>query len=324
MSDLEHENEHTADGPMRCGFVAVIGSPNAGKSTLTNALVGEKVTIVTHKVQTTRFAVRGVAIAGPTQIVLVDTPGVFAPRSRLDKAMVNAAWNGADDADAIVHVIDAGARVRLEQGEAKSGDRRMVEDDERVIEGLKTAGKQAILALNKIDLISRDYLLKLSQELFELGCYSDVFMISAKRGYGTDQLKSDLAERMPTGVWHYPEDQVADLPSRILAAEITREKVYLRLHEELPYASMVETEEWKRLRDGSIRVSQTIIIERDSQKPIVIGKGGSALKAIGEASRLELEEVMGCKVHLFLNVKVDPKWMNRRSHYTNVGLDFDA
>ncbi|MBO6729470.1 MAG: GTPase Era [Maricaulis sp.] len=314
----------SADTPLRCGFVAVVGSPNAGKSTLVNALVGEKVTIVTHKVQTTRFAVRGVAIDGPSQIVLVDTPGVFAPKRRLDKAMVNAAWAGVADADAVIHVVDASARDRMARGESKSGDSKMIEDDERVTEGLQRTGGKAILALNKIDLLERDRLLAISQNLFETGCYSDVFMVSAKRGYGVDTLKTHLSDLMPEGVWHYPEDQVADLPSRILAAEITREKVYLRLHEELPYASMVDTEVWKRLRDGSIRVEQSIIIERDSQKPIVIGKGGSALKAIGEASRKELEEVLGCKVHLFLNVKVDPKWMNRRGHYSDVGLDFDV
>ncbi|WP_300542940.1 GTPase Era [Maricaulis sp.] len=308
----------------RCGFAAIIGSPNAGKSTLTNALVGEKVSIVTHKVQTTRFAVRGVALEGQGQIVLVDTPGVFAPKRRLDKSMVAAAWAGADDADAIVHVIDAGARARLEHGGAKSGDKRMVQDDERVVEGLKRTGRKAILALNKVDLIERDHLLAMSQELYETGVYSDVFMISAKTGSGINQLKSFLAGLMPEGVWHYPPDQVADLPTRILAAEITREKVYLRLHEELPYASMVETEVWKRLRDGSIRVEQSIIVERETQKPIVLGKGGAAIKAIGEAARKELEEALGCKVHLFLNVKVDPKWMARRSHYKDVGLDFDV
>lgn len=238
--------------------------------------------------------------------------------------MVNAAWAGVADADAVIHVVDASARDRMARGESKSGDSKMIEDDERVTEGLQRTGGKAILALNKIDLLERDRLLAISQNLFETGCYSDVFMVSAKRGYGVDTLKTHLSDLMPEGVWHYPEDQVADLPSRILAAEITREKVYLRLHEELPYASMVDTEVWKRLRDGSIRVEQSIIIERDSQKPIVIGKGGSALKAIGEASRKELEEVLGCKVHLFLNVKVDPKWMNRRGHYSDVGLDFDV
>ena len=313
-----------SDQAQRCGFAAIIGSPNAGKSTLVNALVGEKVSIVTHKVQTTRFAVRGVALAGASQIVLVDTPGVFAPKRRLDKAMVASAWAGADDADIIVHVVDAGARARLVHGGAKSGDKKMVADDDRVTAGLKQYGKRAVMALNKVDLISRDQLLAMSQELFETGVYTDVFMISAKSGSGVDALKDHLAQAMPDGVWHYPEDQVADLPQRILAAEITREKVYLRLHEELPYASMVETEVFKPLRDGSLRIEQSIIVERTTQKPIVLGKGGSAVKAIGEAARKELEAVLGRKVHLFLNVKVDPKWMARRSHYTDVGLDFDA
>ena len=238
--------------------------------------------------------------------------------------MVAAAWAGAEDADAVIHVIDAGARARLEDGTPKSGDRLMVDDDNRVTAGLEKSGRKAILALNKVDLISRDKLLAISQALYETGVYSDVFMISAKTGSGVKQLKSFLAEKMPEGVWHYPEDQVADLPSRILAAEITREKVYLRLHEELPYASMVETEVWKKLRDGSLRVEQSIIVERDTQKPIVLGKGGSAVKAIGEAARKEMEEILGCKVHLFLNVKVDAKWMARRSHYKDVGLDFDV
>tara|TARA_R110000868_G_scaffold2321_1_gene17143 strand:+ start:2084 stop:3031 length:948 start_codon:yes stop_codon:yes gene_type:complete len=314
----------SAETETRFGFAAVIGSPNAGKSTLVNALVGAKISIVTHKVQTTRFAVRGVALLDQVQIVLVDTPGVFAPKNRLDKAMVRAAWSGADDADAIVHVIDVGARDRIEQGQPKPGDRLMVEDDDRVMEGLKLAERQAILVLNKIDTIDSDRLLAMSKELYDSGIYSDVFMISAKKGHGVPALKAQLAEQMPAGIWHYPEDQIADLPQRLLAAEITREKLYLRLHEELPYSSMVETEVWKKLRDGSIRVEQSIIVERDSQKPIVLGKGGAAVKAIGEASRRELEEMLGCRVHLFLNVKVDPRWMARRSHYSDVGLDFDA
>ena len=212
----------------------------------------------------------------------------------------------------------------MEHGGSKSGDSRMVEDDDRVTEGLRKSQQKAILVLNKVDLMPRDQLLAMSQDLYETGVYSEVFMISAKTGSGVPQLRAFLADLMPEGVWHYPADQVADLPARILAAEITREKVYLRLHEELPYASMVETEVWKKLRDGSLRIEQSIIVERETQKPIVLGKGGSAVKAIGEASRRELEEVLGCKVHLFLNVKVDAKWMARRSHYKDVGLDFDV
>lgn len=309
--------------PTRAGFAAVIGAPNAGKSTLVNALVGEKVSIVTHKVQTTRFAVRGVALEGPVQIVLVDTPGVFAPKRRFDKAMVHAAWAGTEGADAIVHVVDASARDRLEQGRAKGADRKTVEDDEKVIEGLKAAGAKAILALNKIDLMANERLLAMTAELFETGAYEEVFMISAKGGGGVKQLKARLAALMPESPWLYPEDQVADLPSRLLAAEITREKLYLRLHEELPYASMVETEAWRPLKDGSLRIEQSVIVERDSQKPIVLGKGGRAIKDIGAAARQELEEQLGCKVHLFLNVKVDPRWTEQRARYAEIGLEFD-
>ena len=314
----------SAEIDTRSGFIAVIGSPNVGKSTLVNALVGEKVSIVTHKVQTTRFAVRGVIMEGKTQIVLVDTPGVFAPKRRFDKAMVHAAWAGADGADMVAHVIDASARNRVAIGEAKGADKHTVEDDERVMEGLKSSGAKAILVLNKVDVLPREQLLEMSQSLFETGIYSEVFMVSAKTGSGVKQLKEHLVSLMQPGPWFYPEDQVADLPIRLLAAEITREKLYLRLHEELPYASMVETEAWKKLRDGSIRVEQSIIIERDSQKPIVLGKGGRAIKTIGEQARKELEELLDCKIHLFLNVKVDEKWMNKRAHYSDIGLDYDA
>jgi GTP-binding protein Era len=314
----------SAEQETRSGFVAVIGSPNVGKSTLVNALVGQKISIVTHKVQTTRFAVRGVMIQDDAQIVLVDTPGVFAPKRRFDKAMVHAAWAGADGADHILHVIDASARDRVGRGEPIGADKHTVEDDDRVIAGLSKAERKAILVLNKVDLLSRAQLLAMSQELYETGIYSDVYMISAKTGSGVEELKLHLASLMKPGPWFYPEDQIADLPARLLAAEVTREKLYLRLHEELPYASMVDTEAWKKLRDGSLRVEQSIIIERDSQKPIVLGKGGKAIKSIGEAARKELEEILECKVHLFLNVKVDPRWMERRSRYADIGLDFDA
>lgn len=308
----------------RSGFVAVIGSPNVGKSTLVNALVGQKVSIVTHKVQTTRFAIRGVMIHDDAQIVLVDTPGVFAPKRRFDKAMVHAAWAGADGADHVAHVIDAAARDRVTQGEAKGADKHTVQDDERVMDGLKAAERKAILVLNKVDVLPRDRLLAMSQELYESGTYTEVFMVSAKTGSGILQLREHIAGLMEPGPWFYPRDQIADLPQRLLAAEITREKLYLRLHDELPYAAMVDTESWKTLRDGSLRIEQNVIIERDSQKPIVLGKGGRAIKDIGESSRRELEEMLGCKVHLFLNVKVDPKWTERRSRYSEIGLDFDA
>ena len=317
-------SESESPAQTRAGFVAVIGAPNAGKSTLVNALVGEKVSIVTHKVQTTRFAVRGVAMHDDAQIVLVDTPGVFEPRRRLDRAMVAAAWTGADDADAVIHVVDAAARDRLASGKAKGADKHSVADDDRVVEGLKAAGKTAVLALNKVDLMPRERLLEISKDLFDTGAYSDVFMISAQNGSGVKSLKAFLAEKMTPGPYLYPEDQAADIPQQLLAAEITREKVYLRLHEELPYASMVETEVFKRLRDGSVRIEQSVIVERDSQKPIVLGKGGRTIKDIGEKARAELEDALQTKVHLFLNVKVDANWMNRRGVYADVGLDFDA
>ena len=308
----------------RAGFAAIIGAPNAGKSTLVNALVGEKVSIVTQKVQTTRFPIRGVAMSNGTQIVLVDTPGVFAPRRRLDRAMVRAAWTGAKDADVVVHVIDAASRAAVEDGEGKAGQRRSVEDDDRVIEGLKASGKTAILALNKVDLMRRDRLLAMSQELFATGVYSDVFMLSAEKGNGVEDLKSTLAARMPEGPYFFPEDQSADVPQRVMAAEITREKVYLRLHKELPYASMVETEGWQVKRDGSIRIDQIIYIERDTQKPIVLGKGGQTIKKIGELARADMEDLFGCRVHLFLQVQVKPNWSERSENYTSIGLDFNS
>ncbi len=312
-----------SDAPAtRAGFAAVIGAPNAGKSTLVNRLVGSKVSIVTQKAQTTRFPVRGVALDGESQIVLVDTPGVFQPRRRLDRAMVRAAWRGAEEADAIVHLVDAEAELAAPGG--KAADRRAAEDVVRVAEGLKRAGRQAILALNKIDRVKREALLALAQKLFETGVYSEVFMISAANGSGVDDLKRRLAALMPEGPWLYPEDQAADLPARLLAAEITREKLYLRLHEELPYSAAVETTAFEDKKDGSARIAQTIYVEREGQRPIVIGKGGSALKWIGEASRKELAEILDRPIHLFLTVKVDPRWAEERRHYADLGLDFDV
>lgn len=307
----------------RAGFVAVIGAPNAGKSTLVNALVGEKVSIVTRKVQTTRFPVRGIAMEGRAQIVLVDTPGVFAPKRRLDRAMVKSAWAGAQDADAVVHVLDAEGRAAVMHGEADGARKRCAEDDDRVIDGLKAAGRKAILALNKIDLMPRDQLLAVSQALYETGVYSDVFMVSALKGEGVADLKRKLAGLMPEGPFLYPEDQAADVPSRVIAAEITREKVYERLHEELPYASMVETEAWKRQRDGSVRVEQIIYVEREGQRPIVLGKGGATIKKIGELARADMESAFGRRIHLFLHVKVRPGWSEERSRYAAMGLEFD-
>lgn len=308
----------------RAGFAAIIGAPNAGKSTLTNRLVGAKVSIVTQKVQTTRFPVRGVAMAGDAQIVLVDTPGIFQPRRRLDRAMVRAAWGGAQDADAVVHLVDSAAELAVAEPGAKAADKRAAIDVESIVEGLKTSGRQAILALNKVDAVKRDKLLELSQRLFETGVYSEVFMISATTGSGVDDLKARLAELMPENPWFYPEDQTADLPARLLAAEITREKIYLRVHEELPYAAAVETTKFEDRPDGSVRIEQTIYVERESQRPIVLGKGGQTLKWIGQKAREELNVILDRPVHLFLHVQVDERWADKREFYGDVGLDFDV
>ena len=302
MSEQEHatpeeeaqdtqEAEETPDAHgTRCGFVAIIGAPNAGKSTLINQLVGAKVSIVTHKVQTTRTRVRAVTIVDDAQIIFVDTPGIFKPRRKLDEAMVDAAWGGAADADVVALLVD----VR----------RGLDEENERIIEGLKKVGRKAILVLNKIDLIERPKLLELADAFNKAFPFEATFMISALKGDGVDDLKHYLAERMPPGPWLYPEDQLSDLPLRLLAAEITREKLYLRLHDELPYASHVETESWEERPDGSVRIEQVIYVLRDSQKKIVIGKGGQTIKAIGKAAREELSALLGRKVHLFLFVKV--------------------
>jgi GTP-binding protein Era len=308
----------------RAGFAAVIGAPNAGKSTLVNRLVGSKVAIVTQKAQTTRFAVRGVALEGESQIVLVDTPGVFSPRRRLDRAMVRAAWSSAADADAIVHLVDAEAELAAESPGAKGADRRAASDVLTVIEGLKSGARLAILALNKVDKVRRERLLALAERLFDTGAYSEVFMISALDGSGVSDLKRRLAGLMPEGPWLYPEDQTGDLPERLLAAEITREKIYLRVHDELPYAATVETTSFEERKDGSARIEQTIYVEREGQKGIIIGKAGQTLKQIGEAAREEMTDVLGRTIHLFLTVKVDPDWANRRAHFQGLGLDFDA
>ena len=303
----------------KAGVAAIIGAPNAGKSTLVNRMVGAKVSIVTQKVQTTRFPVRGVALHGDAQIVLVDTPGIFAPRRRLDRAMVRAAWGGAEDADAIVHLVDAPAQL----GD-KPADRRAQIDVDSIVEGLKKAGKKVILALNKVDAVKRDELLAISQKLFETEVYDEVFMISATTGSGVDDLKARLAALMPQGPWLYPEDQTADLPARLLAAEITREKLYLRVHEELPYAAAVETTAFQERKDGGVRIEQTIYVERESQRPIILGKGGQTLKWIGQKSREELIQLLDRPVHLFLHVQVDEKWADKRAFYGDLGLDFDA
>ena len=299
----------------RCGFVAVLGAPNAGKSTLVNRLVGSKVTIVTPKVQTTRMPVRGVAIAGDTQIVFVDTPGIFRPRRRLDRAMVQSAWRGASDADAIVVVVDAPAEAKEPAGLA-------ARDTHSILEGLQKAQRNAALAFNKIDATPRQELLPLAARLGGESIFEKVFMISALTGDHISDVRDWCAERMPEGPWLYPADQAADIPSRLLASEITREKLYLRLHDELPYAATVETESWAERKDGSVRIEQTIFVEREGQRAIVLGERGRAIKSIGEASRHELEDIFGKRVHLFLFVKVRENWAEQREHYGAIGLEF--
>ena len=308
----------------RAGFIAVIGAPNAGKSTLVNRLVGVKVSIVTQKVQTTRFPVRGVAMAGESQMVLIDTPGIFKPRRRLDRAMVRAAWGRAEDADAVVHLVDANAQIAVSEGTGTPADRKAVVDVETIVEGLKTASRKAILTLNKIDLLRRDTLLALTKSLFDAGVYDEVFMISAANGAGVDDLKARLAALVPEGPWFYPADQSADIPARLLAAEITREKVYLRVHEELPYAASVQTTAFEERRDGSARLEQTIYVEREGQRGILLGKNGQTLKWIGEASRKELAELFDRPVHLFLHVKVKETWAEDRDLFAEMGLDFEV
>ncbi|MFN7178970.1 GTPase Era [Hyphomonas sp.] len=309
---------------LRAGFCAIIGAPNAGKSTLTNRLVGAKVAIVTHKVQTTRFPVRGVMQTGDTQVVIVDTPGIFAAKRRLDRAMVKAAWGGAEDADCIVHLIDASAWVAEAEGKASGAQRHSLEDDRRVISQLKEAGKRAILALNKIDLFPHDRVLPVIAALSAEGVYDEIFMISAEKGDSVDKLEAAIAARMPEGPALYPPDQVADLPMRILASEVTREKLMLRLHQELPYQLTVEAESWEEHENGSVRIQQVIIVGRDSHKAMVLGKGGSLIKEIGKQARAELTQMLDRPVHLFLFVKVDERWQERRESYSGIGLEFDV
>ena len=314
------------------GFAAIIGAPNAGKSTLTNALVGEKVSIVTHKVQTTRFQVRGIAMletkgGAQAQVVLVDTPGIFAAKEtdRLAKSMVHAAWTGVGEAEAIVHVVDAPAHHRYHEGTGTAQDRLSVEDTQRVAKGLKRREqKNVILALNKIDEIPHDLLLAQIQSFNELGIYDEIFLISALNLDGVGLLSEHLAGVMPQSPFLYPPDQAADIPSRLMAAEITREKIFLRLHDELPYASTVETEKWTRQKNGDIRIDQVIYVRRDSQKPIVLGKGGKTIKDIGASSRRDLQDWLGCKVHLFLFVKVRSNWQDDKARYAESGLEFDV
>ena len=292
----------------RCGIVAILGAPNAGKSTLTNALVGQKVAIVSPKAQTTRARLMGIAIADQTQMLLVDTPGIFTPNRRLDRAMVKAAWEGAEDADRLVLVIDAAAKVgpRVEQ----------------VIEGVEARSEPKILVLNKVDIADKGQLLTIAQRLAERLKPEQIFMISSTTGDGVDDLKAHLAAAMPAGPWHFPDDQLTDATDRMVAAELTREQLYLQLHAEVPYSAAVETEKWEDRKDGSTVIHQQILIERDSQKAIVVGKGGARLKAIGQASREAITEHLGRKVHLFLHVKVNPKWDEDRGLYEDIGLDW--
>ncbi|MEE4119091.1 MAG: GTPase Era [Paracoccaceae bacterium] len=294
----------------RCGFIALIGEPNAGKSTLLNRMVGAKVSIVTHKVQTTRTRIRGVAIEGEAQLVFVDTPGLFRPRRRLDRAMVAAAWGGAADADMVVLLVEA--------------HRGLTEGVRAILDALATQakGRRAALAINKIDRVEAPVLLTLAEEMNAAHDFVRTFMISAERGHGVDDLRRWLAGEMPEGPWLYPEDQIADLPLRMIAAEITREKLTLRLHEELPYQLTVETEAWDDRKDGSTRIDQLIYVARDGHKGIVLGKGGATLKAVGQAARAELEEFLGRKVHLFTQVKVRPGWLDEAERYSEMGLDF--
>lgn len=318
----------TSESPSKAGFAAIIGAPNAGKSTLVNQLVGTKVSIVTQKVQTTRFPVRGIALHGEAQIVLVDTPGIFKPRRRLDRAMVKSAWGGAEDADVTVLLIDAAAHLNVlfptDDTRASGADKRAVEDAQTIIENLKANDKKVILALNKIDLLRRDNLLALADSLFKEGVFEQVFMISADKGHGVNDLRSALAERMPSGPWLYPEDQAADAPVRILAAEITREKLFLRVHDELPYAAAVSTTAFKEMPDGSARIEQSIYVERESQRPIVLGKNGQTLKWIGQKAREELMLILDRKVHLFLHVEVNERWTDDRALYSQFGLEYDS
>ena len=294
----------------RAGFTALIGEPNAGKSTLLNRMVGAKVSIVTHKVQTTRARIRGVAMAGDSQIIFVDTPGLFKPRRRLDRAMVAAAWGGAADADVIVLLIEA--------------HRGKTDGVTAILEALaeKAVGRRVVLAINKIDRVEAQTLLKLTEDMNAAFGFEKTFMISAEKGYGVEDLRDWLAGAMPEGPWLYPEDQIADLPMRMIAAEMTREKLTLRLHEELPYQLTVETERWEERKDGSARIDQIVYVARDGHKGILLGKGGETIKAVGKAAREELEEFLGRRVHLFLQVKVRPNWLDEAERYSEMGLDF--
>ncbi|MES2844756.1 MAG: GTPase Era [Pseudomonadota bacterium] len=305
------DHETPDDGPTRAGFVALIGEPNAGKSTLLNRLVGAKVSIVTHKVQTTRTRIRGICMEGRSQIVFVDTPGLFRPRRRLDRAMVAAAWGGAADADIIVLLIEA--------------HRGLTEGTAAIIDTMKDRipqGQRVALAINKIDRVKAEVLLALAEKMNNAFPFAKTFMISAEKGYGVKDLREWLAEQVPNGPWFYPEDQIADLPQRMIAAEMTREKLTLRLHEELPYQLTVETEKWEDKPDGTTRIDQIVYVARDGHKGIVLGNRGETIKAIGQAARADISEFLGRTVHLFLTVKVRPNWLEEKERYSEMGLDF--
>ena len=294
-----------------CGFVALIGEPNAGKSTLMNRMVGAKVSIVTHKVQTTRARIRGIAVEGEAQLIFVDTPGLFTPRRRLDRAMVSAAWSGAADADVVVLLVEA--------------HRGMTHGVQTIIETLKdrfVAGQKVALAINKIDRVKSEKLLELTVKLNEAHDFAATFMISAEKGHGVDDLKAWLAQEVPSGPWHYPEDQIADAPLRLIAAEITREKLTLRLHQELPYQLTVETEKWEEREDGSVRIDQLIYVVREGHRGILLGPKGETIKEVGKVAREEISEFLGRKAHLFLQVKVRPNWLEDSERYSEMGLDF--
>ena len=299
-------------GPSKtsCGFFALIGAPNAGKSTLINCIVGAKVSIVSSKVQTTRTRVLGITIREQSQIIFIDTPGIFSPKRRLDRAMVASAWGGASDADGVILLVDAKRGI--------SADTRLI------VDGLKKQNRKVMLGINKIDLVRKHVLLNLAASLSETGQFTEIFMISAETGDGVDDLLDNLTEFLPKGPWLYPEDQISDMPSRLLAAEITREKVFQQLHQELPYAVTVETEKWEQGYDGSAKVNQIIYVQKPGQKAIVLGKGGAKIKKIGEMARKELEDLLDHRVHLFLFVKVREKWGDDPERYSDWGLDFNA
>ena len=296
-------------GPTKCGYVAILGAPNAGKSTLLNRLVGAKLSIVSPKVQTTRTRVLGIQVLGAAQMIYIDTPGIFRPKRRLDRAMVAAAWSGAADADVVLLLVDA------EDG--------LTDEVKAIVSGLKEAGRRAVLALNKIDATRHEKLLQLAGALDLEGIFDRIFMISGLSGDGVGDIEKYLLDRLPVSPWLFPEDQLSDIPQRLLAAEVTREQLFLQLHDELPYETTVETESWEELKDGSVKISQIVYVQRASQKAIVLGKGGRQIKRLGERSRLEFEKMLERKVHLFLFIKVREDWAEDRERYAAIGLEFD-